>query len=157
MAQRPGFDMNKLSMGSKGLLGTGILLLVALFLPWQSVDVGFGIGDVSRNGFNGLGVIIGILLIGLIVWEGLLAAGVSISTGSTSPAMISVYDGAAASLLTVIHFLLRLDFVSFGAFLGLIAALAMAYATWVRYHEARMGGPAAPPPAPPMPPPPPPA
>ena len=40
MSQSGGFDLSKLSTASKILLGGGIVYLIVLFLPWQSVDLG---------------------------------------------------------------------------------------------------------------------
>jgi hypothetical protein len=142
MAQpaRPGggFDVTRVSTGSKILLVAGVLLFIDLFLPWQRVDFGpFG-GGVNISGFSGLGILVAILLIGLIVWEGILIAGVSINMGTTSPALISAVLGGAVALFTIILFLTRLTAVSFGAFIGLILALVIAYGAYVRYNESRV-------------------
>ena len=143
-----GFDMSRMSMGTKGLLATAVVLIISLFLPWQSVDFG-PFGGVSVSGFNGLGILVFLLALALIVWEIVLVA-TTINTGNVSPALISAGIGAATVLFTLILFLTRLSNVAFGAFLGLVAALAMAYATWVRFGESKAagGGPATPPPPP---------
>jgi hypothetical protein len=141
MAQpaRPGggFDMARMSTGSKILMAAGVLLFIDLFLPWQSVDFGpFGSANVS--GFSGLGILVAILVIALLVWEGLLIAGVNINMGTTSPALISAILGGATALFTIILFLTRLTAVSFGAFIGLILALVLAYGAYVRYNESKV-------------------
>jgi hypothetical protein len=139
-------------MGSKGLLVTGVLMFIDLFLPWECVDLFGGLdipgqsGNICVSGFGGLGVIVAILVIALIVWEALLAAGVAINMGTTSPALIGAALGGAAALFGIISFLTSLSNVAWGAFLGLIFALAMAYAAYVRFQESKVGG-AAPPPA----------
>lgn len=149
---RPGgFDMARVSMGSKGLLITGVLLFIALFFPWE--DFGGEVEDVfgvdvpgaTVNGFNGVGVIVAILVIGLLVWEGLIAAGVTMNLGTTSPALISAVIGGATVLFALIKFLTSLDAIAWGAFLGLVLALAMAYAAYVRFQESKTT--TAPPPA----------
>jgi hypothetical protein len=136
MAQpaRPGggFDMTRLSTGSKILLVAGALLFIDLFLPWQSA---FGF---SVSGFSGLGVLVAILLIGLLVWEGLLIGGANINMGTTSPALISAIVAGAAALFTIILFLTRLNAVAFGAFIGLILALVLAYGAYVRFNESKV-------------------
>jgi hypothetical protein len=142
MAQpaRPGggFDMARMSTGSKILMGAGLLLFIDLFLPWQRVDFGpFG-GGFNVSGFSGLGVLVAILVIALLVWEGLLIAGVNINMGTTSPALISAILGGATALFTIILFLTRLTAISFGAFIGLILALVLAYGAYVRYNESRV-------------------
>ena len=146
-----GFDMGRMSMGTKGLVVTGAVLIISLFLPWQSVGLG-PFGSVNRSGFNGLGVLVFLLALAVIAWELALAV-TTINTGTVSPALISAGLGAATVLFAVILFLTRLDAISFGAFIGLIAALGMAYATWVRWGESKTpAGGGAPPPPPPTPP-----
>jgi hypothetical protein len=148
--QRPGgFDMNRVSTGSKILLVAGLLLLIDLFLPWQSAGGGsiggFEIPGVSFNGFRGLGILAGILAIALLVWEGLVAAGVNINMGNTSPALIGAILGGATALFTIITFLTMLSGVTWGAFIGLILALALAYGAYMRFNESKVGGGAMPP------------
>ena len=144
MAQpgRPGgFDMARLSTGSKILLVTGLLLFIDLFLPWQRVCVdfgGFGGGCASANGFSGLGILVALLVIALLVWEGLLIAGVNVNMGTTSPALISAVLAGATALFTIILFLTRLSEVSYGAFIGLILALVLAYGAYVRFNESKV-------------------
>ena len=133
--------MARLSTGSKILLATGVLLFIDLFLPWQRecVDLGaFGGGCASLNGFNGLGILVALLVIALLVWEGLLIAGVNINMGTTSPALISAILGAATALFTIILLLTRLSSISFGAWIGLILGLVLAYGAYVRYNESRV-------------------
>lgn len=152
MAQQGGFDFNRMSMGTKGILISGAVLLISLFLPWQSfgVDLGpFG-GNIggSVSGFNGLGIIVFLLVLGVLVWE-IVVAVTTINTGNVSPALISAGIAAATVLFAVIHFLTSLSGVSWGAFIGLLAALALGYAAWLRFNESKTdvtGGGAPPPP-----------
>lgn len=143
--QRPGgFDMARMTTGSKVVLATAILLFIDLFFPWQDVlpeelDV-LGIGG-TINGFNGLGVLVAILCIAVIVWEGMLAAGVSINMGTTSPALISAGLAGLTALLTIILFLTRLDGVAWGAFVGLVLALVLAYGAYLRWQESQAASP----------------
>ena len=145
-----GFDVNRVSTGSKILLVAGLLLLIDLFLPWQSAGggsfAGIDIPGVSFNGFRGLGILAGILAIALLVWEGLLVAGVNINMGTASPALISAILGGATALFTIITFLTMLSGAAFGAFVGLVLALALAYGAYVRFNESKVGG-TTPPPA----------
>jgi hypothetical protein len=148
MAQRPGgMDMGRMSTGTKILVIGGLLLFIDLFLPWQGVDLGeFGqlIGASGNiSGFTGLGVFVAILVLGLIVWEALLAFGVNIQMGTTSPALISAILGGAVALFTIIAFLSKLSAIKFGAFIGLILALVIAYGAYMRFQESTAGpGPA---------------
>ena len=154
-----GVDWNRLSMGSKGLLVSSLILLISLFLPWQTIpgceETASGILAVScsLSGFAGLGALVALLAIGVLVWEGMLAAGVKISTGTMSPALIGAIAGAATAAFALIKFLTSLGGgtlgaykVTWGAFVGLVALLAVAYAAYVRFQESKVGT-APPPPA----------
>lgn len=150
--QRPGgFDMGRLTMGQKGLLLSGILYLISMFFPWVGADLGdfgdaFGIDvpDVTVNGFAGIGMISGLLVIALLIWEGLVAAGVNINMGATSPALIGAVLGAATAVFGLINFLTSLDGLRIGAWLGLIFSIALAYASYVRFQESKAAGTAPP-------------
>jgi hypothetical protein len=134
--------MRGVSTGSKILLVTGLLLFIDLFFPWQQVCTpevaGFGGICASANGFSGLGILVALLVIALLVWEGLLIAGVQINMGTTSPALIGAILGGAAALFTVILFLTRLSEIAWGAWVGLILALVLAYGAYVRYNESQV-------------------
>lgn len=147
MAQpQGGFDMNRLTTGQKILLGSGILYLISMFFPWLGADLGeFGdllgdLADVSVNGFaGGIGLISGIFVIALLVWEGLGAAGVKVNMGTASPALIGAILGGATAVFGVINFLTSLDGLRIGAWLGLIFSLALAYGAYVRFQESKVG------------------
>jgi hypothetical protein len=152
-----GFNWARLSMGSKGLLVTGLLLLIALFLPWRTIEgcdaLTAGLANVScsETGFAGLGVFVGLLTIALLVWEILLAVGVNVSLGTVSPALVSAGLAGGIVLLGLIRFLTALGggplnalTTGWGAYLGLVLLLAVAYAGYVRFQESKVG--TAPPP-----------
>jgi hypothetical protein len=151
--QRPsGFDFARASSGSQILLVAAVVLFIALFLPWSGVDVGgrfaeaFGIsGDISgwENG-GAISILLGLVLIGLIVWEVMPMAGVEANVGTTSPSLMSAILGGVSALLGLIVFLMSLSGIRWGAFLGLLAVAALAYGAYVRYTER-----ATPPPGPP--------
>jgi len=148
MAQQ-GFDFSRLTMGQKGLLITGAVFLIDLFLPWESVGLlGFTAGNIS--GFNGIGVLAGILVILLLVWEVMAMAGVNLNL-NVSDALISAGLAAGTVLFGLIRFLIAVTRQgtdpSFGAWVGVIVLLAMAYAAWLRFNESKTAP--APPPAPP--------
>jgi hypothetical protein len=145
MGQRAGFDWARLTMGQKGVLTTGVLLFVDLFLPWNKV------GEcpfcVSVNGWSGMGVIAGLLVVALLVWEGLNAAGALATMAAPVPLIGAALAGGAA-LFALLRAIFDLSFSTFGLWLGIILALAMAYAAYVRYQESQVAQPppAAPPP-----------
>ena len=133
-----GFDMSKVSMGSKILLGSGVLLLIFSFFAWQEVCAA-DIICLSWNMWSGSGSAFGLLgglaLIALIVWEGLQIAGTNLSVGQPV-SRISAYLGFAAAGLVLIKFIFALtESPAFGAFIGLILALGVAYGAWMRFQE----------------------
>jgi hypothetical protein len=137
-----GFDVSRLTMGQKILFVTGAVFLIVLFLPWE--DFGFGI---SLSGFSGIGVLAGLLVIGLLVWEGINVAGVNLNL-NISAALIGAALAGATVLFGLIRFLTALSpSPGFGAWLGLIVLIGMAYGAFVRFQESQTGE--APPPAPP--------
>jgi hypothetical protein len=144
MAQRPSFDMSKLSTADKILLGGAALFLIDSFLPWQRVCVevaGFSTcASASAWGGNGswAGVIAGLLAILL------LAAGIAGLAGIAMPPtmpMQTVISWLAfgTALFAVLKFLLVVtNEVYFFAFIGVILALAIAYGGWMKMQEARV-------------------
>jgi hypothetical protein len=159
MEQRPGFNWGALSMGSKGALVAGVLMLIDLFLPWNRVCVGGGevFGTAfpetcaSASGWSSIGVIAGLLVIALLVWEGLYAAG-ALANVTAPKKLITAALAAGAAVFALLRWLLNLEAASFGAYIGIILALALLYAAWVNWQEHQtMSGGAMPPPM--MPPP----
>ena len=145
--------MGRMTMGQKVLIGAGVLYLISMFFPWVGADLGdFGdvlgidLPDATANGFAGIGMISGILVIALLVWEGLVAAGVNVSMGTTSPALIGAVLGGATAIFGVINFLTSLGGLRIGAWLGLVFSIALAYGAYIRFQESKLGG-TAPPPA----------
>ncbi|MGH2690984.1 MAG: hypothetical protein ACRDHM_00580 [Actinomycetota bacterium] len=151
--QRPGgFDMNRLTTGQKVSLGAGILYLISLFFPWLGADLGefadiLGVDvDTSVSGWaGGIGTLSGVMVIALLIWEGLAAAGTNVNLGNTSPALVGAILGAATVVLGIINFIQSLDGLQIGAWIGLIALLALAYGAYVRFQESKVGGSAPPP------------
>ena len=156
-----GFNWARLSMGSKGLLVAGLLFVISCFLAWvdvaSEVEAITGIdissipgGQVADTTLNAMGTspLFGTLALiaalALVVWEGMIAAGVGVKAGTTSPAMISAILGWVAAGFGVITFIVALQAPAWGAFLGLVLALALAYAAYVRFQESKVG--TAPPP-----------
>jgi hypothetical protein len=137
MSQTGGFDISKLSTASKILLGAGILYLINLFLPWQSVDLGPLAGDVSRNGIAELGFINLLLVIALLAWEGMAVAGVDIKAPR---ALISAGLAAGILLFTILKIITDNEFIAIFAWIGLLLALAIGYGGWMRWQEHQAAG-----------------
>jgi hypothetical protein len=150
MDNTKGFDMSKMSTASKILLGAGILLFLDSFiLSWQKVCVDFGgltglagAGSVcaKANAWSGngslFGVLMGLLCLALIVWEGIQVAGQSIDLGGQPASKISAYLGFATVIFGLLKFLLVIsNSASLGAWVGIVLIVAIAYGSWMRFQE----------------------
>ena len=151
MAQKPAFDISKLSTASKILLGAGLLLFIDMLLQWnQACALGFCAGVSGWHG--GLGVILGLLVLVLLIWEGLRVLNVKVAMGTMSPAMLSAIIAGAVTLFAILRFLVKPSAGpvgvsrSFFAWIGLILGLVIGYGAYLAMQEAGTS-PAAPPPA----------
>ncbi len=151
-------NLGELSTATKLLLGAGLLLLIDLFLAWQKVCVGAGNFHAcgSQSGWHGVGIIVGLLTIALLVWEGLKLANVDLRNTIPFPGgLVTAALAAGILVFTIIKFLADNEARHWPAWLGLLLSIAIAVGGWMRFTEgdapARMAGPgtAAPPPPPP--------
>ena len=149
MEKPSGFYMARVTMAIKIFIVAGILLLVDSFLSWQKVcasdilgDLG-GVGDFCAKanawGGNGgwAGLIMGILLIILLIWEGIQLANapVNLSIGVT-PSQGTAYLGFAVVVFGLLKFLLVVtNEPALGAWIGLVLLIAIAYGSWMRLQE----------------------
>ena len=154
-------DLRTLSTGTKILLAAGILLFVDTFLAWQEVSVevsGVEIASASQNAWNGFwGVVMGIALVGLLVWVALQLFEVDLPE---LPAPEKTVTAGLAGIVFVFALLKNLidDYSAWASYVGVVLAAGVAVGAWMRMQEADMAAataePAAAPP-PPSPPPPP--
>jgi hypothetical protein len=157
MEKPGGFDMSKMSMATKIIGGAGILLLIDSFLSWQSKCIDTGVfgnicGKANAWGGDGgfLGLLMGLCLIVLLVWEGLQAAG---SAGNInlpiSASKASAYLGFGVvgfGILKLIVVLTSDVKPAFFGWLGLLLILAVGYGAWMKFQEPEVA--TAPPAAP---------
>ena len=162
MAQRSTFDMSKLTTADRILLGAGALFFIDTFLRWQKffcIKSVFISGCATASAWNGNGSFAGVLAalfsLALIAWIVLHILGVNLQVGVPASTIASVLV-----LGTVLFALIKFLFVignhsSYGAWLGLILALVIAYGGYMKMQEPKtagsappaMGGPPPPPPA----------
>jgi hypothetical protein len=146
MAQRPSFDLTRLPTADK-ILGVGaFLLFVDSFLAWQRF---LCIGDIvglpgrclTANAWQGngsfFGVLMGLFAIILLVGVILSIAGVEMPPNISVPTVMSVL-----TLGTVLFALIKFLFVignraSYGAWIGLILAIVIAYGGYMKMQEAK--------------------
>jgi hypothetical protein len=141
--------INALSTGEKLIVGAGILILIASFLPWYEIDFGLeGIGDlsVSRNGWESPGAIWSILatLIGVAMAGSIVAmrfGNVALPDlgGSMTWGMLYLGGGVVAVLCILIKLLDESSYLAFGFYLGIIAAIALAAGGYMLYSAEKAG------------------
>ena len=140
-------------MASKILLGAGALLFIDMLFTWnRACALGFCGGVSAWHG--GLGVILGLLVLALLVWEGLRIANVKVALGSLSPSMLSAILAFGVTLFAILRFLVKPDAGGLGvswtlwAWIGLILGLVIGYGGYLALQESSAGS-SVPPPAPP--------
>jgi hypothetical protein len=138
-----GFDISGLTTASKIMLVSGILLLIDSFLAWQSVCI-VGI-CVSANAWGGsggfAGVIMGILLIVLLIWEVVQLANMAgnIQVG-IAPTKGSAYLGFAVVVFGLLKFIIAVtNEGGFGAWVGLVLLVILGYGSWMKFQEVEAG------------------
>jgi hypothetical protein len=136
---KPSFDIAAMSMATKAMLISGILLLIDSFLPWQKVCVEFlgqgACASASAWGGNGswAGLIMGILLIVLILFEVSKLANMSMEL-PIAPTKAAAYLGFAVVVFGLLKFIIVLTSdvsAAFGAWLGVILLAALGYASFL--------------------------
>jgi hypothetical protein len=135
MAQRPSFDMTKLSTADKILAGGSLLLLIDSFLSWQKISI------FSWTAWGGSGSFAGVLmgLFALLLLAGSIAVAAGVSLPVTIPTS-TVLSGLTAG--TVLFGVIKFLFVvgnhgALGAWLGLILILVVAYGGYMKMQEQK--------------------
>jgi hypothetical protein len=127
-------NIAELGRGTQLLLVAGILLLIDSFLDWQQVSAG-GI-SAGASMWHGVGVVAGLLLIALLVWEVAQVTGVIRNLElPVSAAIISVGLAVGTAAFTVVKFLVANEARHWPAWIGLILAVGIAIGGWLKYNE----------------------
>ena len=141
MAQRPSFDLTKLSTADKILLGGSLLMFIDTFLAWQRVCIGILNICPSANAWGGngsfAGVLLGLFTIALLIGEIMIIAGVAMPPNvPVSTVMAGLTLGTV--LFAVIKFLVVIgQSAAYGAWIGLVLAIVIAYGGYMKMQEAK--------------------
>jgi hypothetical protein len=150
MTERPSFDLTRLTTADKILLVASALLFIDSFLPWQRVCVGANVFRISlcasASEWGGTaaaaGVLAALFTIALLAWKIISLAAVDMNFG-VSPSNIGAGLVLGTSVLTILKFILVIGkALSFGAWIGLILALAVAYGGYMKMQEVSTSPPA---------------
>jgi len=130
-------SLGKLSIGAKILLAGGVLLLIDSFFSWNEFA-----GVFHASGWNGVGVLMGLLVFALIAWEVLLLLNVGVDALPLKAELISAGLAALAVVFTVIRFLVKPSIAgevslnrAWPAWVGLILAGVLAIGAFFRFKE----------------------
>ena len=137
--------LNTLSLGEKLAAGGGILMFIASFLPWYKVTVEFldFKDSFTANGWDAPGAIWSILavFIGIALVVAILGpkfANLQLpNLGSITWGQAFLGLGGASVVFVVLKLLNESSSISYGFFLGIIAALAMAAGGYLLYTEEK--------------------
>lgn len=121
---------SKHSREALAVLGGGVLLLILSFFPWQEASI--SIYSVSVNEWHGIGLLAGLLVIALVVWEVLRLMAVNVSLGTLSPGLVSFGLAALAVVFTVIAFLDKGAYRNWPEWIALFVALLVGAAAVMR-------------------------
>ncbi len=138
--------INALSTPEKLVGGAGVLLFLdSLILPWYKVSFSFaGItsSSVTRSGWESPGAIwsiiaalIGLALVGVIVLTKFTTVQMPALPQGVTWGMVHLGGGALAVLCIIIKWINENSYISYGFWLGLILALAMAVGGYMLYME----------------------
>lgn len=133
-------DLSRLSQGERIVLIAGVLLIVdLLFLPWHNIDLGgaaesLGIdttrsGAQSPNAFYGVvALILTLVMVAQIVLDKLTSA--ALPNPPVPWAQVHLIAGGTVALMLVIKLLVETEFLGFGAFVGVLAGLVLAFGAY---------------------------
>ena len=146
-------DLSRLSTAHKIAVGGAIVLLIDSFLPWYSFSA-FGV-SLSLNAWDAAFLAWGAVLTGVAagVILALKATGKQdVQAGGKSAEQIAMILGIVSVALAVLRLVTETTGAAFGLFLGILAAAAIAYGSWMASKGTSAVGPTYPTtPAPPAP------
>ena len=141
MAQRPSFDMTKLSTADQILLGGSLLLFIDSFLNWQRACAsiaGIRVFCGTANAWSGNGSFAGVLmaLLAIVLFLMVGAGAMGIAMGNMPVATVTAAVTGGTVLFGLIKFLFAVTkHGAYGAWIGLILLIAIAYGGYMKMQE----------------------
>jgi hypothetical protein len=143
MAQRPSFDMTKMSTADKILVVGSGLLFIDSFLNWQKVcgPKILGLNSIcgSANAWSGnggfAGVLMALLALVLLAAEIAIIAGVAMPPTVPMPTVMAALTGGTV-VFGILKFIFALsNHAAYGAYVGLVLILVVAYGGYMKMQE----------------------
>ena len=126
--------LKKLSMPAQAVLAGTVLYIIFSFFDWQQACFGSACAGVSEwHGGGGTITVLSAFL--LLAWEIVRLLNVRINVGGVSPGLISFGLTLLLLLLTIITFLTHNELRHWPAWIGLILAIGIAVAGFMRSKE----------------------
>jgi len=128
-------DLSKLTQGEKIVLAAGVLLIIdLLFLPWHSV-LGLHISavDAPNSGYAIIALLLAIIMVGQIVAAKLTSA--NLPDPPLPWSQLHLFGGGAIAVLLLLKLIAETSLLGFGAYLGVILGLAIAYGAYTMREE----------------------
>jgi len=135
-------SLDKVSTARRVLFGSGVVLLIWSFFPWNGFSLGFGLvnSSVSWNAWHGWGTAMGIALILLLAWEAVLFLQIASPDAIKLPELPvkPMLITAALGALTVLFGVLRV--FEYGArkweiWIALLLMIALAAGVFLRFQD----------------------
>src|SRR5215813_13819485 len=126
--------LRKLSPQAQAVFGATVLYVIFSFFNWQQVCSGSFCAGVSEwHGFGGTITVLSALL--LLAWEVTRLLGIKISVPGATPGLISLGLALLLLVLTIITFLSHNEARHWPAYIGLILAIVIAVAAFMRSKD----------------------
>ena len=134
-------SLDKVSTARRVILGSGAVLLIWSFFPWNGFDLGgiaSGLGiktSYTWNAWHGMGIVMGLFLIALLVWEAVqIFAPDAIPELPVKPLMISLGLGVVTVLFGVIR-VFEYGARKWEIWIALLLIIALAAGLFLRFQE----------------------
>ena len=120
----------KLPRETQAVLGGSVLYLIFSFLDWQQVSIGPISAGASE--WHGVGIIAGLLVIAVLVWEAVRLMGMKVELGPVTPGQLSAVLPLLLLLFTIITFFSHSTARHWPAWIGLILSIVIAAGALMR-------------------------
>ena len=141
--------MNQLSTGEKLIAAGALLMLIASFLPWYSIDLGLdlpGVDDTfSRNGWQSPGQLWSILALLVSLAMAAVVLGPKLANmrlpdiGKYTWGQALLAAGGLVALFIILKLINESSYLAFGFFLGIIATVILVAGGYLMYSQERAG------------------
>ena len=135
---------NALSLGEKIILPAGVVLFIVGFLPWYNVSASYE-GFSASKSWNAwsefdafwsiLAIIIGLAMAVVVGLKAFSTVAIPDNVGGVTWPKIHLGGGVVALVFLLIKFLSNNDFTTYGLYLGIIAAAALAAGGFLMFRD----------------------